>query len=94
MKEHLIQDIKSFLAFEAETSIIYPFAIEYEKIVESYLDDIAEYVVKNYENPWECSDDELYESIETICGSNPILENKVECERLFKEWKDSYKYIK
>lgn len=74
------QAIHNFMAFEKETSIIYPFASDFEELSEEILLKIEE----------KCSGhidaETLYDALEEIVGENPILKDSRFVAAAFSEY--------
>ena len=61
-------DVVDFVAFESETSIVYPFAIKFDDLTFEMIDKIVKYCNNNTSNT-----DFLYEGCEEVLGINPDL---------------------
>lgn len=67
MSANVKRSIVNFISFEGATSIIYPWAISPEIIIQDYLEKIEK----------ECNGhddtDTIYDAIDKICGVNPVV---------------------
>lgn len=61
-------DVVDFVAFESETSVIYPFAIGFDDMTMEMVDSIAKAC-----NGHTDDEDTLYEECERVLGRNPEL---------------------
>jgi len=72
-KLQLRQDIIDFIQFEYETSVIWPWAISANRLLQDE-DKLQKIVDAMQCNETGCYDtDDLYEAIEKIAGTNPLL---------------------
>lgn len=63
--DEIIKNIRDFVEFEAETSEVYPWAMDKEKVL-SKVKEIANICESD-------TSDDIYFAIDKICGINPQL---------------------
>lgn len=61
-------DVIDFIAFEGETAVTYPFAIEFDDVTMEMVEKIIKYC-----NGHTSNEDFLYEGCEYVLGINPVL---------------------
>ena len=70
-KQDLTKEVRDFLAFEHETSVIYPFAIAFEDVTEEMVAKISKLCNG-------CDDTEtIYNACEQCLGINPLVNTEV-----------------
>lgn len=72
MENTLKSDIISFVEFERDTSVFYPWAMPAEEITENHLDTICQKVEElSVDGTWDS--DLIRDAVEAVCGTNPEL---------------------
>ena len=68
------EQVKNFIAFEDETSIIYPWAIKADNITDTQLNNVSSKLCSyGYNENMDIAADDIYEALNTILGINPAL---------------------
>ena len=68
-----LENITDFVMFEAETSIIWPWAIPAEEMLQRRDDLLAAAKAVHLDAEGYCDTDEMYEALEQVFGTNPVL---------------------
>lgn len=68
------EQVKDFIAFEDETSIIYPWAIKADNITDTQLNNASSKLCSyGYNENMDIAANDIYEALNTILGINPVL---------------------
>lgn len=68
-----LENIVDYVNFEAETSIIWPWAIPAEELLQRREELLAVAETIHLDADGCCDTDEMYEALERIFGANPVL---------------------
>lgn len=68
-----LENIADFISFEAGTSIIWPWAVPAEELLQRREELRAVAQTIRLDSDGRCDTDEMYEALERVFGPNPIL---------------------